>query len=122
MTATLTDVLSLAAPIQQTTLMRLARAVQLAPMVVSEHGALLDNINIGHVSLCDVLFDQQITRQEQKEHDSLIKVLSGIKSNTDCGGTADELAHAAFLPIVDAAYALGLAVGFHLAGKIGGTQ
>jgi hypothetical protein len=119
----LSDVLSLA-PIDENVMAQLHRAEAIAPSVLAKHGLLLDFNVVDEVDLYDVV-NGILAKDELRKGNRITDALSALRLTIDGDGREEEagaLAAEAYTPKIDAAYFLGLAMGFAAAQKIGGAR
>ena len=112
---TLSSLLRLA-NVPDTVIKHIQRAEQIAPEVLAANGLLLSYE--ADLDLYDVIDGQQLTKSELSEHETLNKQLG--KMRTKVPGkkypvAACDIACDAYTPKIDAAYYLGLAMGFAVA-------
>jgi hypothetical protein len=119
----LSTVLSMAGPMDSEIAAMLKRAEKVAPEILTKQGALLGSPDD---EVGEVLFnveERMLTRDDRRESEAARDAIGTLRVTLEGQeGNGDDVALSAYLPVIDSAYYLGLAMGWRMAQTIGGAR
>jgi hypothetical protein len=118
---TLSTILSLREGEASREIQDLRRAESLAPKILAARGVLITENTESDDDFHRWVFKEQLSESDRDDHDARVEALTTVRVTVEGKSQAAcDVACDAYTPAIDAAYHLGLAVGYAAGLKVGG--